>query len=170
MNRRHGSSWLRAGEYWLDQAAFSVDVDEFDAALAKARAASNAESAARWYEQAVALYQGEYLDNLYYDWLLPERRRLTKAHIASLRALADFHFAHERYTRALELLQRALRVDNLLEDLHCQAMRVYTALGDRAGLARQYQDLKEALAAEMGMEPLTTSSKLYQRLVESMKV
>ncbi len=160
---------VEAGEYWLDQAAFSVDVDEFDAALAKARAASNAEIGTRWYEQAVALYQGEYLDNLYYDWLLPERRRLTKAHIASLRALADFHFDHERYTRALELLQRALRVDNLLEDLHCQAMRVYTALGDRAGLARQYQDLKEALAAEMGMEPLTTSSKLFQGLMESMK-
>ena len=160
---------VEAGEYWLDQSAFSVDVDEFDTALAKARAASSQEAAARWYEQAVALYQGEYLDNLYYDWLLPERRRLTQAHIASLRALADFHFVHERYTRALELLQRALRVDNLLEDLHCQAIRVYTALGDRAGLARQYQDLKEVLAAEMGLEPLTTTTRLYQRLVESMQ-
>ncbi len=160
---------VESGEYWLDTAAFSVDVDEFDAALAKAHAASKEESAARWYEQAIALYQGEYLNNLYYDWLLPERRRLTKAYITSLRALADFHFAHERYTRALELLQRALRVDDLLEDLHCQAMRVYAALGDRAGLARQYQDLKEVLASEMGMEPLATSTKVYQRLIESMK-
>jgi two-component SAPR family response regulator len=160
---------VETGEYWLDTAAFSVDVDEFDAALAKARAALNEEAAARWYEQAIALYQGEYLDNLYYDWLLPERRRLTKAYIASLRALADFHFAHERYTRSLELLQRALRVDDLLEDLHCQAMRVYAALGDRAGLARQYQDLKEVLAAEMGMEPLATYTKIYQRLIDSMK-
>lgn len=160
---------VEAGEYWLDMATFSVDVDEFDAALAKARAASHEESAARWYEQAIALYQGEYLDNLYYDWLLPERRRLIEAHIASLRALADFHFAHERYTRALELLQRALRVDNLLEDLHCQAMRVYVALGDRAGLARQYKDLKDVLASEMGMEPLTATTKLYQQLMDSMK-
>jgi DNA-binding SARP family transcriptional activator len=120
------------------------------------------------YEQVIALYQGEYLDNLYYDWLLPERRRLTQAHIASLRALADFHFAHERTTHALELLQRALRVDDLLEDLHCQAMRVYTALGDRAGLARQYQDLEDVLASEMGMEPLATTTKLYHRLIDNM--
>ena len=160
---------VETGEYWLDTAAFSVDVNEFDAALAKARAASNDEMAARWYEQAIALYQGEYLDNLYYDWLLPERRRLTKAYIATLRALADFHYAHERYTRALELLQRALRVDNLLEDLHCQTLRVYAALGDRAGLARQYQDLKEALASEMGMEPLATTARLYHRLLDGMK-
>jgi LuxR family maltose regulon positive regulatory protein len=160
---------VEAGEYWLDKAAFSTDVDEFDATLAKARAAPNEEAASRWYEQAIALYQGEYLDNLYYDWLLPERRRLTKAHIASLRALADIHFSHERYTRALELLQRALRVDDLLEELHCQAMRVYTALGDRAGLARQYQDLKEVLKSEMGMEPLATTTKLYQRLIENLE-
>jgi two-component SAPR family response regulator len=160
---------VESGEYWLDNAAFSVDVDEFDTALAKARAATHDESVEHWYEQAIACYKSEYLDNLYYDWLLPERRRLTKAYIAALRALADFHFAHERYTRALELLQRALRVDDLLEELHCQAMRVYTALGDRAGLVRQYQDLKKVLNSEMGMEPLATSTKLYQRLIDGMK-
>jgi LuxR family maltose regulon positive regulatory protein len=160
---------VETGEYWLDTAAFSVDVDEFDSALAKARAASGDEMAAHWYEQAIALYQGEYLDNMYYDWLLPERRRITRAYISALRALADFHFTRERYTRALEFLQRTLRVDDLLEDLHCQTMRVYAALGDRAGLVRQYQDLKEVLSSEMGMEPLTTTTKLYNRLIESMK-
>lgn len=160
---------VEAGEYWLDTAAFSVDVDEFDTALAKARAATSEEMTVRWYEHAIALYQGEYLDNLYYDWLLPERRRLTLVYISALRALADFHFARERFTRALELLQRALRVDDLLEDLHCQTMRVYAALGDRAGLARQYQDLMQVLSSEMGMAPLATTTKLYQRLIESIK-
>lgn len=160
---------VEAGEYWLDTAAFSVDVDEFEAALAKARAASTEELAAHWYEKAISLYHGEYLDNLYYDWLFSERRRLTHTYISALRTLADFHFAHERYTNALELLQRALRVDNLSEDLHCQTMRAYAALGDRAGLAHQYQDLQKTLSAELGMEPLVSTTKLYQRLVEGKK-
>jgi LuxR family maltose regulon positive regulatory protein len=158
---------VETGEYWLDTAAFSVDVDEFDAALAKAHAASNQETSARWYEQAISFYRGEYLDNLYFDWVLPERRRLTQAYLSALCALADYHSAHERYTHALELLQRALRVDNLLEDIHCKTMRVYAALGDRAGLVRQYQDLKDVLFSELSMEPLTSTSKLYQRLVEN---
>jgi two-component SAPR family response regulator len=159
---------VETGEYWLDTAAFSVDVDEFDAALAKARAASGQEASARWYEQAISLYRGEYLDNLYYDWVFPERRRLTQAYLAALCALADFHFTRERYTNALELLQRALRVDNLSEDLHCQAMRVYAALGDRTGLAHQYQDLQQALFADLGLQPLASTTRLYQRLIESM--
>jgi Response regulator containing CheY-like receiver and SARP domains len=86
--------------------------------------------AARWYEQATSLYQGEYLDDLYYNWLFPERRRLTRMYISALRALADFHFSYERSTNALELLQRALRVDNLSEELHCQTMRVHASLGE----------------------------------------
>jgi DNA-binding SARP family transcriptional activator len=134
-----------------------------------ARAASTEELAAHWYEQAISLYHGEFLDNLYYDWLFAERHRLTQAYISALRNLANFHFAHERFTNALELLQRALRVDNLNEDLHCQAMRTYVALGDQAGLVHQYQDLEKTLSVELGMEPLVSTQKLYQRLVGSLR-
>jgi two-component SAPR family response regulator len=156
---------VESGDYRLDVARFRIDVDEFDTALAKARAASSPESA-EWYEQAINLYRGEYLQNLYYDWLMPERRRLGQAYLESLRTLAEHHYTHSRYTRALELLQRALRVDNLLEDLYCQAMRVYAALGDRAGLVRQYQELKDVLWDKLEMEPLDTTKQLYDRLVK----
>lgn len=160
---------VETGEYWLDTTAFSVDVDEFEADLAKASAASSEEQAAHWYEQAVAVYHGEYLDNLYYNWLFPERNRLTQVYISALRALANYHFEHARFTNALELLQRALRVDNLNEDVHCQAMRTYVALGDQAGLVHQYQDLQKALSEELGMEPLISTQKLYKGLVKSLK-
>jgi two-component SAPR family response regulator len=156
---------VEAGEYHLDAARFSIDVDEFDAALANARAISNDETVARWLEQAIVLYQGEYLGNLYYDWLFPERRRLSQEYLAALRQLADYHFTHERYTRSLDLLHRALRMDNLLEELHCQVMRVYAALGDRAGLMHQYLELSDVLASEMGIEPLPTTKKLFDRLL-----
>jgi LuxR family maltose regulon positive regulatory protein len=159
---------VETGEYWLDTAAFSVDVDEYEAALAKARAAPGEEIAARWYELALSIYKGEYLNNLYFDWLLPERRRLSQSYIATLRTLADYHFARERYAQSLELLERALRVDNLLEEVHCQAMRAHAGLGDRAGLARQYQNLEEILASELGIEPLASTKKLYRRLLESL--
>ena len=160
---------VEMGEYHLDAARFSIDVDEFDAALANARAASNDETVARWLEGAVGLYQGDYLGNLYYDWLFPERRRLSQEYLGALRQLADYHFSQERYTRALDLLHRALRMDNLMEELHCQVMRVYAALGDRAGLMRQYQELNDVLASEMGIEPLSATKKLYDRLLVGME-
>jgi two-component SAPR family response regulator len=160
---------VEAGEYRIDAARFTIDVDEFDSALAKARASTDDESTARFYEQAINLYNGEYLQNFYYDWIFPERRRLTQAYLGSLRALADHHYSHRRYTRSLELLERALRVDSLQEDLQCQVLRAYAALGDRAGLISQYQEMKRVLAKELDMEPLPETEKLYKRLLENFK-
>lgn len=160
---------VESGEYHLDSARFNIDVDEFDAALANARAASDSDLAASWIEQAINLYQGEYLQNLYYDWLFPERTRIAQEYLGMLRQLADYHFTHERYTRSLDLLHRALRMDNLLEDLHCQVMRLYAAIGDRAGLMLQYQELRDVLASEMEIEPLPSTKKLYDRLLVGME-
>ncbi len=157
---------VEAGDYRLDAARFTIDVDEFDSALAKARVSPDDETAARFYEQAIHLYNGEYLQNLYYDWLFPERRRLTQAYLASLRALADHHYLHKRYTTSQELLQRALRVDSLQEDLHCQSLRVFASLGDRAGLINQYQEMKRILAKELDMEPLQSTEELYKSLLK----
>jgi LuxR family maltose regulon positive regulatory protein len=158
-----------AGDYHLDAARFNIDIDDFDAALANARATSDDEVAARWLEHATDLYQGEYLQNLYYDWLFPERRRISQEYLGMLRQLADYHFAHDRFTRSLDLLHRALRLDNLLEDLHCQAMRVYAALGDRAGLMRQYQEMNDVLKDEMSIEPLASTQRLYHRLLSGIE-
>jgi DNA-binding SARP family transcriptional activator len=44
-------------------------------------------------------------------------------------------------------------------------MRVHAALGDRAGLVRQYQELEELLFSDLGMEPLPSTKKLYQTLL-----
>ncbi|MBK8824683.1 MAG: hypothetical protein IPN58_19360 [Anaerolineales bacterium] len=160
---------VEAGDYRIDAARFTIDVDEFDSALAKARASIDDESTARFYEQAINLYKGEYLQNFYYDWIFPERRRLTQAYLGSLRALAEHHYTHRRYTHSIELLERALRVDNLQEDLQCQVLRAYAALGDRAGLINQYQEMKRLLAKELDMEPLPETEKLYKRLLENFK-
>ncbi len=162
--------WIlaEAGEYRLDSARFKIDVDEFDSALAKARVAADEEAAAHL-QEAINSYHGEYLQNLYYDWLFPERRRLVQAYLGALRSLADFHYIHERFTRSLELLDRALRVDSLQEDLHCQAMRAYAALGDRIGLIQQYHEMQQILERELNLKPLPATQTLYQKLLNGLQ-
>ncbi|MEW6406950.1 MAG: tetratricopeptide repeat protein, partial [Chloroflexota bacterium] len=56
---------VESGDYRLDAARFSIDVDEFDSAIAKARVTQDEDTAARFLEQAINLYNAEYLQNLY---------------------------------------------------------------------------------------------------------
>ncbi len=155
---------VEASEYWLDAARFQVDVDEFDAALTKARALRGDE-AARWYERAVNLYQGEYLDNLYYDWVLPERQRLRDAFLSALRALAGYRLQTGGDRAALELVQRALQIDPCAEEDHCAAMRLLARVGDRSDVIRQYHLLENILKEELGVSPLDSTRRLYIELI-----
>lgn len=154
-----------AGEYHLDAAHFHVDIDEFEALIAQARTTRDELEAAGYYDRAISLYNGEYLDNLYYDWLLPERRRLSDTILNALRALAASRATEGNYENAQALLQRAITLDPLLEDLYCNLMRYYAEVGNRSGVARQYQLLSQHLGDELGVPPSATTQDLYAQLM-----
>jgi two-component SAPR family response regulator len=163
----HTSKFIlaEAGEYHLDAAHFHVDVDEFEALIARARTTRDEREAAGYYDQAISLYNGDYLDNLYYDWLLPERRRLSETTLNALRALAAGRANEGNYEAAQALLQHAITLDPLLEDLYCDLMRYCAEVGNRTGVVRQYQLLSQHLGDELGVPPSATTQDLYAQLM-----
>ncbi|MCP4167239.1 MAG: tetratricopeptide repeat protein, partial [Chloroflexi bacterium] len=158
---------VEAGEYWLDTARFQLDIDEFDTTLAQARAAENLSpmEAAAWYERAITLYEGDFLANYYYDWVFPERRHLQQTLLTALNRLGDLRAAGGNHDQALAAFQRSLRIDNLQEQIYCEIMRSYAALGDRTGISRQYQSLTVCLDEELGLAPQPGSKELYNALM-----
>ncbi len=157
---------VEVGEYWLDSAHFSIDVDEFNAAIAKARSATNNEIAAEWYEGAVTLYQGEYLQNLYYDWVFPERRRLAQAYLNALQELSAYHLSAQSPAKAMEYIEKAIHLDTLNEDLYRLSMRAYAAAGDRSNVARVYAKLQKILLDELNTKPMKETMDLYGKLMD----
>ncbi|MBN1453016.1 MAG: tetratricopeptide repeat protein [Anaerolineales bacterium] len=162
--------YVETGEYWLDATRFRIDIDEFDTALAKARSTTNRVTAIHWYQNAVEFYRGEYLQNLYYEWVFPERRRLTQAYLGALQEIIA-HFASSLDPEpALRYLEKAFPVDNLNEELYRYAMQAYTTMGNRAGLVRIFQELKRVLSTELEIEPSLATVSLYQTLLKKFRV
>lgn len=158
---------VEVGEYWLDSARFSIDVDEFNAALAKARSATNDDVAAEWYARAASLYQGEYLQNLYYEWVFPERRRLAQAYLNALQELAAYHLSAQSPAKAVEYIEKAIPLDALNEDLYRLSMRAHAKMGDRAKVARVYAELQKLLQREMNARPMPETARLYRELMSA---
>jgi LuxR family maltose regulon positive regulatory protein len=156
---------VEVGEYWLDSARFSIDVDEFNLSIAKARSATIDEVAAEWYERAVSLYQGEYLQNLYYEWVFPERRRLTQAYLNALQELAAYYLSMQLPARAIECIEKSIPLDTLNEDLYCMSMRGYAELGDRSSVVRVYTNLQKLLQRELNANPMPETARLYDELM-----
>lgn len=160
----------RSGEYFLEKEQFWIDADEFirlneECLKHPHQALAQCEACAARLQRAVELYQGDYLENLYYDWVLDEQRRLQEMFLNALQVLAQ-HYAHRGdYEGALAYGRQMLAKDPLREEVHRQMLGFYGQLGDRSGVIRQYRQLETILADELAIEPMPETQTLYQNLI-----
>lgn len=161
----------RDGEYQLNlEFSYRIDTEEFDRLIAEGEAARRARDFERCinsYEQAVALYRGEFMHGSYELWVEEQRSYYREQHLRMLESLAAVAEKNQEFTRAMDLAQKILRDDPFREDIHCLVMRAQAALGNRVAVKEQYETLRELLRKELGVEPAMQTQKAYRELVEA---
>ncbi len=119
-------------------------------------------------QQAVALYQGDFLEDCYADWCLPIRERLRGRCLEALGELAERLLMRRQYRQAIQVLRRGLAMDDLQEKFHRQLMRAYTLSGRRSEALVQYKHCSEILERELGVGPSPETTTLYHRILEGL--
>jgi ATP/maltotriose-dependent transcriptional regulator MalT/DNA-binding SARP family transcriptional activator len=140
------------------------DVEEFERLLEGTGSGRRVEQL----RQAIALYQGDFLEDCYADWCLPTRERLRERCLEALDELAGLLLARRQYRRAVETLRRGLEIDSLREEFHRQLMRAYALSGQRSQALVQYQRCAEILEHELGAAPSPETTALYQRVLDGL--
>jgi DNA-binding SARP family transcriptional activator len=145
---------------WRPDAPFTLDVAEFEAALA--REDGDPAGALR---DAVEAYTGDLLEGSYDDWLLDERDRLRELHLAALERLSGLLEARGEHAEAIRHAERLLRHDPLREDSYRLLMRLHDARGDRARALRVYHACAAELGRGLGIEPSEATRAAYEALL-----
>jgi two-component SAPR family response regulator len=145
----------RIGEssYRLEDEAWWIDAWEFERLIQDAEHGDDAATAVSQFRQALALYGGEFCDDSYYPWLEDVRERFRILFVEASAQLAYLLSSVERKDEALTVLERAIRVDPLCEDLVRKAMAIEAILGRRAAALARYRRLETALDEQLGVEP-----------------
>ena len=130
-----------------------------------ARRSRDEEGFVRSYEEAVALYRGEFMAGSYDEWAEEQRSYYREQYLRLLEILAAAAQKAEDWARALQLAQRILREDPFREDVHCTVMRAHAAQGNRVAAREQYEALRKLLRKELGVEPAPETQKVYKQLV-----
>lgn len=115
-------------------------------------------------EEAVALYQGEYLSQLDYPWVIPEREHLKRLYLETVICLAKFYYQNQNYQKTVEILSPVVEENPLREEVFSLLISSYANIGDKLAVIRQYQKLKANLLEELGLEPTPEIKKLYYQL------
>jgi ATP/maltotriose-dependent transcriptional regulator MalT/DNA-binding SARP family transcriptional activator len=151
------------GAYRLESRGYLYDVEEFQRALAKAEKARGPQRE-RYLREAVSLYHGHYLEDVYSDWTQGLRASLQRQYFRALEELAGYYYQGGRPEEAVKYYRNLLDRDPLREDIHRQVIRGLALIGDRAGAMRQYEELRRMLA-QLGAEPSTETLELYEDLL-----
>ncbi len=148
--------------YWFD-------VEEFEKAIRRADSiwAVDRVKAARYYETAVALYQGDFLEDLpsEQEWRLFRREELRQQYLDALLHLGQYHADQGDYRVALDFYEKALRVDNYREDAYQGIMRCQALLGERSAALKTYHRLAKLLEEELDAKPASETTALYEQIL-----
>ena len=117
------------------------------------------------FREAVKQYRGNYLSELDSIWAHAPREYLRQNYLNILMQVSEIYLNLSNYDLSLEYCQRLLNEDNLLEDAYRLALRIFAAMGNRAGLVRQYQRCVEVLEREINAPPSLKTQTLYQDLL-----
>jgi DNA-binding SARP family transcriptional activator len=151
----------------LDPAAVTVDVADFESALAA--------SGMDGLDRAAALYKGDLLDGFgvdeppFEEWRVVERERLRELALEVLAKLLREQSRADRCEGAIQTALRILAMDPLQEAVHRTLMRLLVRQGRRATALQQYQVCVGSLQRELGAEPEEETRALYQEIIQHRK-
>jgi DNA-binding SARP family transcriptional activator len=159
----------RDGDYQLNpDFSYSIDTEIFERFINDGEAARRERDFDRCidcYEQAVALYRGEFMQGSYDSWVEEQRSYYREQCLRMLESLAAVAEQKEEWPRSMDLAQRILREDPFREDIHCMLMRAQASLGNRVAVKEQYELLRGLLQKELGVEPALQTQKSYRELM-----
>jgi DNA-binding SARP family transcriptional activator len=117
-------------------------------------------------EQAVSLYQGDYMADSKWEWAISRRDEYSRQYFTILKRIAHYYLQQKKYQKAIDYLQIALRLNPLLEETHLMLMEAQSAIGDRKAVIRQYEFLRRTFVEELGIEPSADTKKSYYKMLE----
>ena len=147
-----------------------VDVADFENAIE--RGLDGAEPDSQQLARAARLYVGDFLSGFFVrdcppfeEWLVTTQERLREAALASFHTLVGSCLRRGESRMGIHYARRLLAIDPLSERAHRQLMRLYAQSSRRTRALAQFEELRNLLNQELGVEPLAETVELYQSIL-----
>ncbi|MEW6184813.1 MAG: BTAD domain-containing putative transcriptional regulator, partial [Thermodesulfobacteriota bacterium] len=160
---------FREGRLTLDETICWLDIRAFDKTLTQADKkweTKQTEEAVQLYQTAVALYKGPFLTG---DpetvWAISLQERLKGKFLRAVNRMAYFYSNSGLWENARDCYQKALEIDDNIEDFYQNLMVCHQNLGQKSEGIAVYQRCRKTLSASLGIEPSAKTQALYNSLL-----
>ena len=153
----------RASDHWLDVSVFRALVETTDADADR--------PTHQRLQEAVALYRGDLFEGFFVrdspqfeDWVVLLREELHWQALEALGAMAAYLEGRGAYKEAIACARRQVALEPWQEEAHRQWMRALALSGHRGMALAQYATCCQMLAHELGVEPESATTTLYEQI------
>ncbi|MFL6160608.1 MAG: AfsR/SARP family transcriptional regulator [Jatrophihabitantaceae bacterium] len=160
-------TWTGSG-YLFKAPPGSLDLDVFDNRLATARAAravGELAKAAAELHAALQLWRGPVCDGLSSPLLDAQRERLSERHISALEERIDLDLNLGNHQEVIAELRHLIAEHPLRERLRGLLMSALYRSGRQADALAAYQDARNHLREELGVEPAVALQRLQRQIL-----
>jgi LuxR family transcriptional regulator, maltose regulon positive regulatory protein len=162
---REGSRYgIRPGaDLWFD-------VSDFDtlSAAADRLLLTDPLAAQAMYSQALALYQGDYLQEFpYEEWAQQERMRLLNRYLRTAERLARSLIKEKKWEEVEEVCQKLLERDAYWEPAYQMLIETYIQLGNKVQALRTFRHCEEVLSAGLNVSPSEETRALLRDILDN---
>jgi len=144
---------------------YEYDVEAFEAYLARAKSVPVTAEQIAFYQKALDLVHGKYLEDIDSTWVWPERERLSQEFISASLKLAELYFKQGQNPKALQVCQRSLEYDATFEATYRLMMQIYHRMGDRASVVHVFETCEQIMQRIFDLPPSDETQKLYHHLI-----
>ena len=114
--------------------------------------------------QAIALYQGDYLEDIYMDWSTRQSGELKEMYIQALTKLAGWEADRHHYVEAIAYYEKALEADPYRDDIHLDLLKSFANSGAPTRAKAHFQTYRDLLRKELKTEPSAELQDFYDHL------
>ncbi|WP_169084690.1 response regulator [Paenibacillus sp. PL91] len=123
----------------------------------------------KYYESLLALYRGDYLEELDCVWVLARREQLRRLYMQIVIAVAAYELEIGRGSQAVLRLNELQEREPYSDEICRQMLLAYKKLNDKAALQRYYEAFEELVRKDLKIEPELRTKALYEQLYTQLK-
>ena len=159
------------GSYkWNSEVEVVLDIEIFEKLVDEAKNENVYEAAIRKYEEAIAIYQGDFFTKLMeLHWIMTLNTYYHSMYLSCVKALAELYTKLEKYEELETLCNQALKYENADEQLYCYQIEARMRSGKISLALDSYEKAREIMEKELGIRKTNILNKVYEELLTMSK-
>jgi DNA-binding SARP family transcriptional activator len=160
----------RGSYHWNPEVIVSLDIDEFERLIVKAKMENVCEQAIIYYEEALDLFQGDFMVQLMdMSWIIPLNTYYHSLYLSAVKALAELYSKSGQFELLEKLCSDALLFEKGDEQLYCYQIQARMRCGKIALALESYENAREIMEKELGIRKTAILNKVYEELLTMSK-